>query len=158
MSPQSFRDSRSPGLQDLPHCTDECLATALKYSCYHCLWNKLRHLWKLWVLTSMKQNLSRDTLSNWFFKYFLGEGGDLTLFMTGKKRRPRTEPMYSGGKRRDFPITTGYNSVDCIDFIRSHMSKSQNIWSAKVSIMDASVGVLLLQKGTAPGWSLLGWF
>jgi len=76
--------------------------------------------------------------------------------MTGKKRRPRTEPMYSGGKRRDFPITTGYNSVDCIDFIRSHMSKSQNIWSAKVSIMDASVGVLLLQKGTAPGWSLLG--
>ena len=49
--------------------------------------------------------------------------------MTGKKRRPRpsTEPLYSGGNRREFPITPGYDSVDCIDFITSHMSKSNNI-------------------------------
>ena len=46
--------------------------------------------------------------------------------MTGKKRRPSTEPMYSGGNRRDFPITTGYDSVDSIDFIKSHMSQSQS--------------------------------
>ena len=26
--------------------------------------------------------------------------------MTGKKARPRTEPLYSGGNRKDFPITT----------------------------------------------------
>ena len=49
------------------------------------------------------------------------------MFMTGKKRRPSTEPLYSGGNRREFPITTGYDSVDCIDFITSHMSKSNNI-------------------------------
>ena len=47
--------------------------------------------------------------------------------MTGRKRRPRTEPMYSGGNRRDFPITTGYDSVDCFDFIKSHFSKSKNL-------------------------------
>ena len=62
-----------------------------------------------------------------FFKFFLGEGGDLTLFMTGKKRRPSTEPMYSGGNRREFPITTGYDSVDSIDFIASHLLNSQKI-------------------------------
>ena len=38
---------------------------------------------------------------------FVGEGGDLTLFMTGKKKRPSTEPMYSGGNRTEFPITSG---------------------------------------------------
>ena len=47
--------------------------------------------------------------------------------MTGKKRRPSTEPMYSGGNRRDFPITRGYDSVDYIDFIASHLLNSQDI-------------------------------
>jgi len=47
--------------------------------------------------------------------------------MTGKKRRPRTEPLYSGGNRKDFPITTGYDSVDWFDFIGSHLYNSQNI-------------------------------
>jgi len=47
--------------------------------------------------------------------------------MTGKKRRPRTEPLYSGGNRKDFPITTGYDSVDWFDFIGSHLFNSQNI-------------------------------
>ena len=47
--------------------------------------------------------------------------------MTGKIRRPSTEPMYSGGNRRDFPITTGYDSVDCTDFMNSLMSKSKHI-------------------------------
>jgi len=47
--------------------------------------------------------------------------------MTGKKPRPRTEPMYSGGNRKDFPITTGYDSVDSLDFIGSYLFHSQNI-------------------------------
>ena len=47
--------------------------------------------------------------------------------MTGKKRRPSTEPMYSGGNRREFPITTGYHSVDCFDFMASHLLNSQKI-------------------------------
>ena len=47
--------------------------------------------------------------------------------MTGKKRRPSTEPMYSGGNRREFPITPGYDSVDYIDFISSNFLNSQNI-------------------------------
>jgi len=52
-----------------------------------------------------------------------GEGGDLTLFMTGKKPCPRTEPMYSGGNRSDFPITIGYDSVEYIDLIGSHVTE-----------------------------------
>jgi len=56
-----------------------------------------------------------------------GEGGDLTLFMTGKKLRPSTEPMYSGGNIIDFPITTGYDSVEYTDFISSHLFNSKNI-------------------------------
>ncbi|KAJ7375762.1 hypothetical protein OS493_039028 [Desmophyllum pertusum] len=51
------------------------------------------------------------------------EGGDLTLFMTGKKPRPSTEPMYSGGNRRDFPITSGYNTAKYTDFISRPYSK-----------------------------------
>ena len=61
------------------------------------------------------------------FQYFLGEGGDLTLFMTGKKPRPSTEPMYSGGNIDDFPITTGYDSVEYTEFISSHLFNSENI-------------------------------
>ncbi len=62
-----------------------------------------------------------------FFLYFLGEGGDLTLFMTGKKQRPSTEPVYSGGNRNVFPITSGYNEVEYTDFISSHIKNSANI-------------------------------
>ncbi|KAJ7389070.1 hypothetical protein OS493_033931 [Desmophyllum pertusum] len=47
--------------------------------------------------------------------------------MTGKKPRPSTEPMYSGGHRRDFPITSGYNTAEYTDFISSHIRNSQNI-------------------------------
>ena len=62
-----------------------------------------------------------------FFERFLGEGGDLTLFMTGRKPRPHTEPMYSGGNRDDFPITLGYDSVVYKDLIGSHIQNSENI-------------------------------
>ena len=62
-----------------------------------------------------------------FFGRFSGEGGDLTLFMTGRKPRPDTEPMYSGGNRDDFPITTGYDSVVYTDLIGSHIRNSENI-------------------------------
>ena len=47
--------------------------------------------------------------------------------MTGNKLRPRTEPMYSGGNRHDFPITSGYATVDYTDFISSHVFNTQNI-------------------------------
>ena len=47
--------------------------------------------------------------------------------MTGKKLRPRTEPIYSGGNRHDFCITSGYDTVDYTDFISSHIFNSQNI-------------------------------
>ena len=48
--------------------------------------------------------------------------------MTGKKLRPRTEPMYSGGNLYDFRITNGYDTVVYTDFIRSHIHfNSQDI-------------------------------
>ena len=47
--------------------------------------------------------------------------------MTGKKLRPRTEPIYSGGNRIDFRIPSGYDTVDYSDFISSHIFNSQDI-------------------------------
>ena len=47
--------------------------------------------------------------------------------MTGKKLRPRTEPIYSGGNRRDLRITSGYSTVGYTGFISSHVSNSQDI-------------------------------
>ena len=47
--------------------------------------------------------------------------------MTGKKLRPRTEPIYSGGNRIDFRISNGYDTVDYSDFISSHIFNSQDI-------------------------------
>ena len=47
--------------------------------------------------------------------------------MTGKKLRPRTEPIYSGENRDDFPITYEYSTVDYTDFISSHVLNSQDI-------------------------------
>lgn len=47
--------------------------------------------------------------------------------MTGRKPRPDTEPMCSGGNRDDFPITTGYDSVVYKDLIGSHVQNSENI-------------------------------
>ena len=47
--------------------------------------------------------------------------------MTGKKPRPSTEPIYSGGNRLDFPITSGYDSVRYTDLITSHVRNTPNI-------------------------------
>ena len=47
--------------------------------------------------------------------------------MTGKKLRPRTGPIYSGGNIRDFRITGEYATVAYTDFIRSHIFNSQDI-------------------------------
>ena len=49
------------------------------------------------------------------------------MYMTGKKLRPKTEPMYSGGNICDFDITSGYDTVDYSDFIFSHIFKSEDI-------------------------------
>ena len=54
-------------------------------------------------------------------------GGELTQYMTGKKERPRTEPLYSGGNFNGYPISSGYDSVDYTDFIASHTKNSQRI-------------------------------
>ena len=51
----------------------------------------------------------------------------MTLFMTGRISRPSTEPLYSGGNRNDFPITTGYDSAKYTQFVLSHLVLSQNI-------------------------------
>ncbi|PFX14089.1 uncharacterized protein LOC111345226 isoform X1 [Stylophora pistillata] len=56
-----------------------------------------------------------------------GEGGDLTLYMTGKKLRPDTEPIYSGGNRLKFPITDGYDSVFYLDLLMSYLNNTHNI-------------------------------
>ncbi|KAL9953310.1 hypothetical protein ACROYT_G040707 [Oculina patagonica] len=62
----------------------------------------------------------------------IGEGGDLTLFMTGKKPRPSTEPMYSGGNISDYPITGGYDAVEYTNFISSFIRNSQNILVSQI--------------------------
>lgn len=49
------------------------------------------------------------------------------MFITGKLPRPRTEPIYSRRNRNDFPITTGYDSVEYTDFIGSHLLSSEDI-------------------------------
>lgn len=46
------------------------------------------------------------------------------MFMTGKKPRPRTEPMYSGGNRSDFAPTNG---IEYTQLIASHIQNSENI-------------------------------
>ena len=48
--------------------------------------------------------------------------------MTGRMDRPRTEPLYSGGNRKDFPITTEYDSAPkYTEFVRSYLDDSENI-------------------------------
>ena len=47
--------------------------------------------------------------------------------MTGKKQRPITEPMYSGGNLLDFPVSAGYDEIDYTDFISSYIFNSQGI-------------------------------
>ena len=54
-------------------------------------------------------------------------GGELTQFMTGKKDRPKTEPMYSGGDWVKFPISSGFAKVDYHTFISSHIRNSRRI-------------------------------
>ena len=56
---------------------------------------------------------------HWIF--FSGQGGDLTLFMTGKKERPATEPIYSGGNLNDFPISSGYDVLDSLHWVHQQL-------------------------------------
>ena len=69
----------------------------------------------------------RNTLAYIILELLIGEGGDLTLFMTGKKPRPCTEPMYSGGNRRDFPVSSGFDSVQYTDFISGQIKNTKKI-------------------------------
>ena len=52
----------------------------------------------------------------------------MTLFITGKIPRPRTEPIYSRRNRNDFPITTGHDLVEYTDFVGSHLLSSEDIF------------------------------
>lgn len=56
-----------------------------------------------------------------------GEGGDLTLFMIGKKPRPSTEPMYSGGNREDFPFDDMFDRHTYTDLITGFVKNTQKI-------------------------------
>ena len=49
------------------------------------------------------------------------------MFITGKKPRPRTEPLYSLKNRNDFPITEGYDKGEYTAFVASHVSSSEDI-------------------------------
>ncbi|KAJ7369522.1 hypothetical protein OS493_038348 [Desmophyllum pertusum] len=84
----------------------------------------------------------------------VGEGGDLTLFMTGKRPRPSTEPMYSKGNIDDFPITNGYDSVEYTDFINSHIRNSQNILISQSMCYGTFGGCFAPSKRYSPRPSL----
>ena len=51
--------------------------------------------------------------------------------MTGKKERPLTEPMYSGGNLLDFPITSGFDLISYYEFLGSFIKNSQRILSSQ---------------------------
>ncbi|XP_068670716.1 uncharacterized protein [Montipora foliosa] len=58
-----------------------------------------------------------------------GEGGDLTLFMTGKKPRPSTEPVYSGGNHNDFPVDNEFDRHSYSDLITAFAQKTRILLS-----------------------------
>lgn len=53
------------------------------------------------------------------------------MFMTGKKERPLTEPMYSGGNLLDFPITSGFDLISYYEFLGSFIKNSKRILSSQ---------------------------
>ena len=76
--------------------------------------------------------------------------------MTGKKLRPRTEPMYSGGNLHDFKITSGYDTVDYNEFIGSYVFNSGCILVSQ-NICDGFLsGIFANSKLYSPRPSL-GW-
>ena len=61
--------------------------------------------------------------------------------MTGRISRPRTEPLYSGGNRNDFPITAGYDSAKYTEFVLGHLVHSENIVISQ-SFLNECVSVI----------------
>jgi len=51
----------------------------------------------------------------------------LTLFLTGKLSRPKKEPLYSGGDREQFPISSGYQKVSYTEFLSGNLMNTKNI-------------------------------
>ena len=75
--------------------------------------------------------------------------------MTGKKLRPRTEPMYSGGNLHDFKITSGYDTVDYCEFIESNLFNSECILVSQ-SICDGFFsGIFANSKPYSPRTALV---
>ena len=71
--------------------------------------------------------------------------------MTGKKRRPRTELMYSEGNRKDFPITTGYDSVEYGDLVGSHITEyDENILICQSFINGYFIGCFATSERHIP--------
>ena len=81
----------------------------------------------------------------------------MTLFMTGKKKRPRTEPMYSGGSIEDYPVTSGYSSVEYTDFISSHLFNSENILVSQTICNGTFSGCFAASKMYSPRPALSWW-
>ena len=66
----------------------------------------------------------------------------MTLYMTGKdgqldEGRPSTEPLYSEGKRDQFPIPEEYRKVEYCDFISSHLENSGKILICQTICKDS---------------------
>ena len=55
------------------------------------------------------------------------EGGELTLFITGRLSRPSKEPLFSGGDRNKFPITHEYEGASYKDILDGHLENTKNI-------------------------------
>ena len=71
--------------------------------------------------------------------------------MTGRKPRPSTEPLYSEGNRKDFPITTGYDSVEYSDLIGSHITKyDENILVCQSFINGCFIGCFATSERHIP--------
>ena len=66
--------------------------------------------------------------------------------MTGKKLRPRTEPIYSAENIHDFPVSSGYDTVDYTDFIGSHIFNSENILISQSMHDGTFSGIFAISK------------
>ena len=74
------------------------------------------------------------------------------MFMTGKKSRPRTEPIYSGGKLIDYPITTGYDVTNYTDLISSYTINTQSVLISQSMLDGYFYGIFAPSKLLSTVW------
>lgn len=89
------------------------------------------------------------------------KGGDLTLFMTGKKSRPLTEPVYSGGNHKDYPLDSMIDRHTYSNLIRGLTQNTNRIVIAQ-TIYDGQLSVCLatskVYSERSRGWGIKGSF